>query len=160
MMAMNKEPKDTRNVLLQRSESNYFSMNISELSPKLKAFRVQFLILNLNSPSTSIPIGPGMPSSIIVYSNEFSSLTNNNYSFVNGVRRNVIACYPLHLGDAATVGGRTTWKFNIRQEWTRISNPSNVNRYDFFVGFDTGSQFNMSAGEFYSICLELENGMQ
>lgn len=152
--------KKTRNLLVQSqaSSSNYISIFISELLPKVVAFKVNYVLLNLDTLSPFLAIGPGMPMNIIVYSNEFGSLSNNNYSYVDGIRRNTIASYPIHFGDFMTNGTRTTLRLKIRQPWTRLTTPSNINRMDFSLGFSPISiPFILGPTDKWTIAIDLKN---
>jgi hypothetical protein len=154
--------KATKNTVVISGNSPVITIQQSEIIPEVVAFRVSYLILNLDAASTAVPIGAGMPSSILVYSARLSSITNNNYSFLNGYRKNIIAAYPLHLGSASTVGVRTTWKFHIKQEFTLVHSHPNLNIYDVAIGFDApgfnGLGINLGTTDYWSVGLEFMTG--
>lgn len=150
--------KATKNTVVILGNETVAQIQQTEIIPEVVAFRVSYLILNLDAASTAVPLGAGMPTSILVYSSTLSSITNNNYSFLNGSRKNIIVAYPLDLGSTTTFGGRTTWKFHIKQEFTLAHSHPNLNIYDIALGFDNGSPINFGPLDYWAVGLELMNG--
>lgn len=155
---MNKAGGDTRNLVVVTKNPVDAGRDTFQVEPlqKIKAYKVQSLGLNLDAASTTLPIGPALPNMIFVYSGVFPSMSGNNYSFVNGARKNLIAAYPIHIGSSSTSGGRTTWLFKTRNSWTWFTNPYNVNRYDLSVYLDA-NEIVLGALDTFSVVLETIN---
>lgn len=152
--------KNSTNILVQSSSDQTSDVTIflSELLPRIIAFKVSYVILNLDPLSPLLAIGPAMPMNIVVYSSTFASISNNNYSYVNGMRRNAIATFPIHLGDLTTIGGRTTLKLQIDSlPWSKITTPTNINRIDFSLGFCPTVPFIFGPTDRWSIAINLKN---